>query len=85
MGAFFLDARGRAREIVGTASSPIDINVSIRCVIKERILALFAKHYKTKKLTQEEYDYLMELYRQFKIRSANDGSYIDLLIDNLKS
>ena len=85
MGAFFLDAQGRAREIVGTDTSPPDINLNIRCAIKERILAIYTEHYPTKKLTQQEYDALMELYKQFKARSVNDESYVDSLIDNLKS
>lgn len=85
MGAFFLDAQGRAREMVGTITSPPDVNSHIRYVLKERILATYTEHYPTKKLTQQEYDSLMELYKQFKARSVNDESYIDLLIDNLKS
>lgn len=85
MGAFFLDAQGRAREMVGTDTSPPDINLNIRCAIKERILAIYTEHYPTKKLTQQEYDALMELYKQFKAHSVNDESYVDSLIDNLKS
>ena len=85
MGAFFLDAQGRAREMVVADTSPPDINLNIRCAIKERILAIYTEHYPTKKLTQQEYDALMELYKQFKARSVNDESYVDSLIDNLKS
>ena len=85
MGAFFLDAQGRAREMVGAVTSPPDVNLHICYVLKERILAIYTEHYPTKKLTQPEYDSLMDLYKQFKARSVNDESYIDLLIDNLKS